>query len=284
MITDVPRFGRLARVQHFLMMVLFTLLTVTGFPQRFFASGEALRADPTAARSASWAESAVQVVGGIDRARDLHRIAGLMFGALLVFHLAHVAATLLRTRRALSMVPTRQDFRDAVSTLRAQLGLPAVPVAFDRYDYRQKFEYWGLLLGGALMVTTGLVLWLPTLATRILPGQVIPAAKVAHGSEGLMALLVVATWHIFNAHLSPEAFPGDPSIFTGRITRARMQHEHPLELARLDAGTPAPAVAGSPATALLLAPITGAALVLFVPLVGLALAAWAVGPARWRQS
>jgi formate dehydrogenase subunit gamma len=66
----------------------------------------------------------------------------------------------------------------------------------------------------------------------------VPAAKVAHSSEGLMALLVVIVWHIYNAHLAPEVFPFDKSIFTGRISRERMEHEHPLELARAEGAPP----------------------------------------------
>ena len=45
------------------------------------------------------------------------------------------------------MVPTRQDFEDAVQTLRYYLGLTEKQARFDRFDYRQKFEYWGLLIG-----------------------------------------------------------------------------------------------------------------------------------------
>lgn len=47
-----------------------------------------------------------------------------------------------------------------------------------------------------------------------------------------MAFLVVITWHLFNAHLSPEAFPFDTSIFTGKMNRERMEKEHPLEYER----------------------------------------------------
>ena len=46
-----------------------------------------------------------------------------------------------------------------------------------------------------------------------------------------MAFLVVITWHIYNAHLAPGIFPYDSSIFTGRISKERLRHEHPLEYA-----------------------------------------------------
>jgi hypothetical protein len=48
-----------------------------------------------------------------------------------------------------------------------------------------------------------------------------------------MAFLVVITWHIYNAHLNPDVFPFDTTIFTGRSAAERMEHEHPLELDRL---------------------------------------------------
>jgi len=105
---------------------------------------------------------------------------------------------------------------------------------FDRYDYRMKFEYWGLVAGNIIMVLTGFVLYFPTVAARLVPGEIIPAAKVAHSNEGLMAFLVITIWHIYNAHLNPDVFPFDTSIFTGKISRARMLHEHPLELARME--------------------------------------------------
>ena len=77
------------------------------------------------------------------------------------------------------------------------------------------------------------MLLFPIAVTRWLPGQLVPAAQVAHSNEGLMALLVVVVWHIYNAHLSPDVFPFDTTIFTGRISEERMRHEHPLEYERL---------------------------------------------------
>jgi formate dehydrogenase subunit gamma len=264
----VVRFTRRARAEHVAVMTLFVLLALTGFPQKFFP--------------APWAQTLMGLLGGIDRVRWLHRAAGLSFALLLAVHVAGAVWPTLRRRAALSLVPEAKDFRDAAATLRFQLGEAAAPPPFDRFDYRQKFEYWGLLLGGAVMVATGLLLLFPLLATLVVDGQLIPMSKVAHGNEGLMAFLVVVTWHIFNAHLSPESFPGDTTIFTGRIAADRLRHEHPLEHARLVAGEATPPLAGSPLWALARAPLRGALLVMFLPALGFVMVGRHLGRAAWR--
>jgi cytochrome b subunit of formate dehydrogenase len=131
------------------------------------------------------------------------------------------------------MVPTRRDFTDAVQMIRYYLRLAPSAPRFDHFDYRQKFEYWGLVIGAVVVISTGLILYFPILFTRLFPGELVPAAKVAHSNEGLMAFLVVILWHIYNAHLNPDVFPFDKTIFTGKISLDRMKHEHPLELERL---------------------------------------------------
>ena len=90
-----------------------------------------------------------------------------------------------------------------------------------------------MVAGGLLMVFTGLLLYYPVFFTSFLPGQLLPAAKVAHSNEGLMAFLVVLTWHLYNAHLAPGVFPFNPTIFTGRISREHLREHHPLEYERL---------------------------------------------------
>lgn len=226
----VVRFSARQRLEHLAVMLLFVALAATGFPQKF----------PEAGLSQLLAD----LVGGAAPLRALHRVAGVALGAVTLLHFAFVSFDLLLRRAGPTMVPTRQDFRDAVRMLRYYLRLSDTPARFDRFDYREKFEYWGLVFGNAIMVATGLVLMFPILVARHLPGELIPAAKIAHSNEGLMAFLVVVTWHVYNAHLAPEIFPFNKSIFTGTISREHLERHHPLESERMfprEAQLPAPA-------------------------------------------
>lgn len=211
------RFSLRQRIEHGSMLVLFTVLSVTGFPQKFFGT---------------WSASFVDALGGVGVVRWIHRGAGVLFSLQLVLHVVTVLMAVWGRKTPLTMLPGKADFTDAIQTLKYYLGLEKQPARFDRYDYRQKFEYWGLVFGSVLMVLTGIILLFPIQTAGLLPGQVIPASKVAHSNEGLMAFLVVIIWHIYNAHLNPDVFPFDKSIFTGKISRERMEKEHPLELAR----------------------------------------------------
>ncbi len=222
----VTRFSRWAILQHALMIVLFVVLLVTGLPQKwpYFDASRWL----------------IFHLGGILAVRWLHRAAGLVMAVFTLVHVAVAGGGLLLRRFQPTMLLTRKDFSDAVANLRFYLGRAEKPPRFGRYDYRQKFEYWGLIFGGAVMVVSGLLLYFPILASRFLPAELIPAAKVLHSNEALLAFLIVLIWHMYGAHLSPEVFPMDRSIFTGQISVERMRHEHPLELEEIERRAPPP--------------------------------------------
>jgi predicted CXXCH cytochrome family protein len=214
----VVRFGRVARVEHVVAMTLFAVLVLTGIPQSYPQSS-----------AGQWL---IDRWGGIESTRTIHRVAGFSFAAFGLFHLARAVLVSARRRRLPGMVPRRKDFLDVIRLLKHFLGMGERP-KFGRYDYGQKFEYWGHFLGGVLMAVTGLMLIFPEFVSHLLPGVVLAAARVAHGLEATLAVLVILVWHFYEVLFRPEIFPIDTTIFTGKISRARLQHEHPLEYDRL---------------------------------------------------
>ena len=135
--------------------------------------------------------------------------------------------------RAAPMLGSRKDFADAIQDIRHSFDPTKPAPQADRFDYRQKFEYWGMVLGGVVMISTGFVLWFPLILAQVVPGELIPVSKVIHSNEAMLALLVVVVWHMYSGHLEPHHFPADTSIFTGKISVDRMKKEHPLEYDRL---------------------------------------------------
>jgi len=217
---EFVRFSRMLIGEHWAVMVLFALLVITGIPQRYSET--------------AWAQFLIRCLGGIDIARSIHRLSGILFAALAVWHLVRVLHGVLFRNRSPYMIPTSKDFRDAIGTLRYYLRLSEDQPKFDRYDFRQKFEYFGLLMGGMVMIATGFLLYAPIFFTKFLPAFLIPVAKMAHGYEAMLALSVILIWHLYGAHLNPDVFPIDKSIFTGKISRERMEKEHALELERIE--------------------------------------------------
>jgi len=214
--SDVPkffvRFSILQRIQHLLVIVTFGVLVVTGLPQKFHDS--------------AWAVELVRLLGGIDALRVAHRVAGYTFTGVAVIHLVTVITPIVLRRARMTMLPKRKDFQDAIGSLKYYLGLASEYPKAGRFDYGQKFEYWGMLLGGIVMVVSGFLLIFPAISARYLPGQLIAAARVAHSYEAMMALLTIVIWHMYG-------FRFDTSIFTGKISRERLAHHHPLEYERL---------------------------------------------------
>jgi len=215
----VVRFSFWARFQHAAVILLFGLLLVTGMPQKWPYLG-----------AGRWI---VDQMGGIFATRWLHRAAGIGFAALVVAHLTVVLSRLVTRRMKPSMLLTGKDFSDAIHNLKYYMGRTDTAPKFGRYDYRQKFEYWGLIFGSLIMVVTGFILYFPIAVSNLLPAELIPAAKVMHSYEALFALLIVLVWHMAGAHLSPEAFPIDTSIFTGKVRKEKLKHEHALEYEEL---------------------------------------------------
>jgi formate dehydrogenase gamma subunit len=214
------RFSMYRVIEHWVFMLTFIVLVVTGLSQKYYTLDVS-----------TWI---IFRLGGIDYVRLVHHYAGIVFWAVTCFHVISAIICIGSKRWLPSMIITRSDFSNVIHNIKYYLDVKRHPALCDRYNYRQKFAYWGVLLSAFIMINTGLVLWFPTYFARFLSGEVIPAAQVIHTNHGLLIFLIIALWHIYNSMFSPEVFPVDKSMFTGYISRERMVREHPAELARIE--------------------------------------------------
>lgn len=221
----VERFTRTERFEHAASAFVFIALVVTGLPQT--------RPDLDVAQ---WI---INALGGIWSTRVIHRWLGVLFILLMVTHVTRAIMKAIKLHRFPIMVPTMKDFDDVVQTFRHYIFREPMP-RVGKFDFAEKFEYWGLFLGGIVMSSTGLVLMFPELVTQLVPGVVVAAARLMHGLEATFAVMVVILWHSYGVILRPEVFPLDTSIFTGKMSVERLAHEHPLEYERLFPDRPPP--------------------------------------------
>lgn len=213
------RFSLGQRVEHAVLMVSFIVLAVTGLAQRFY--------------TADWAEWVILNLGGIENTRLIHRSFGFLFTLSAVYHFGYLAYCLFVRHSRLSMLPNLKDARDVLAMLRYSFGFSDRHPQFSRFDYNQKFEYWGIIFGSIIMILTGFILAYPIEFTKVLPGQFVAAAKEFHRNEAMLAVLTIVVWHLYDTIFKPGIFPADTSIFTGKISRKRMREEHPLEYTEL---------------------------------------------------
>jgi len=219
------RFTLSDRVQHAVMAASFLVLALTGLPQRYIY------------RNNRYLDDLIDLLGGLEAVRVVHRAAATVLMLVTVYHLLAVAHRLLVRRVSLSMLPRYQDVVDALGAVRYNLGLAAERPRTDRYTWEEKVEYWSLVWGTIVMIATGFMLWNPVATARFLPGQWIPAAQVVHGGEAVLAILAVLVWHFYSVHLRHL----NRAMLTGSMTEDEMADEHPLELERIKAGLAHPA-------------------------------------------
>jgi cytochrome b subunit of formate dehydrogenase len=222
----VVRFDRKTRILHIVIMTTFLGLSATGMPLLF--------------SDAPWARALAWVFFGFKGAGVVHRIMGATLLLAVVFHVADVSwRAFARGERGLfwgptSMVPQPKDFRDFFGMVKwFAVGGPRPKI--EHFAYWEKFDYWAVLWGTAIMGAAGLILWFPVFASRILPGWMFNVALFVHGAEASLAIGFIFAVHFFNGHLRPGKFPMDLVIFTGRVSARELEHERRAEYERLSA-------------------------------------------------
>jgi cytochrome b subunit of formate dehydrogenase len=220
------RFTLLQRILHATMIVSFLTLAITGMTLKFSYTG--------------WAMVVSRILGGVEVSGSLHRFAALLLVGLFGVHLWD----LMQSKRwkfggfkemllgPNTMLFTMKDLREVIQTLKWYVGKGERP-SYGRWTYWEKFDYFAVFWGIAIIGSSGLMLWFPELFTNFLPGWLINVATIIHSDEALLAAGFIFTVHFFNTHFRPEKFPMDTVIFTGRVSLEELKRERPAEYERL---------------------------------------------------
>jgi cytochrome b subunit of formate dehydrogenase len=218
----IQRFTTAQRITHIFVILSFVGLALTGMMLKFAGM--------------PWAKFLADLLGGVDAAGRIHRIAAVITFGYFFAHLFSLISLKRRTKSTWKQIITgkrslwfnKKDAKDFIGTIKWFLGLGPRP-EYGRWTYWEKFDYMAVFWGVGVIGLSGLILWFPELFTKILPGWLINVAMIIHSDEALLAVGFIFTVHFFNTHLRPESFPLDPVIFTGLVPLDEYKIDRPEE-------------------------------------------------------
>ncbi len=218
----VRRFIGYHRATHLLVIVSFFGLAITGMMLKFSYAG--------------WAQALSAFLGGFESAGMIHRLCAILTFVYFGMHLFHLfqvkrnegVSWLSFIFHPESLVPNLRDIKEFFQTLRWFFGGGERP-DYGRYTYWEKFDYFAVFWGVAIIGLSGLMLWFSEGFTLVLPGWMLNVATIVHSDEALLASGFIFTVHFFNTHFRPERFPLDPVIFTGSLPLSEFKEERPRE-------------------------------------------------------
>jgi len=212
------RFTLSQRWEHWILLLSFTTLLLTGLPQKY--------------RAASWSQQLLATPEQLALIQTIHHIAAIVLILEVIYHLGKAIYLMVRRRMPDDMFVSWQDFRDAGQMVAYLLFLRRGKPHFGKYNFEQKVTYWFIFFGVGIMLVSGLIIWFPEIITQVFPGGIIPAAKLAHSTEAVVAAIFVIIWHFYHVHLQRLNL----SIFNGKIGEKDMHTYHSLEYERLSGG------------------------------------------------
>jgi hypothetical protein len=170
----------------------------------------------------------------------LHRLGAITLIVVFVLHINDVRRKKLASGKTWKQMVTGpdtilllpRDIKEVVASIKWFFGLGPRP-HYGRYTYWEKFDYFAVFWGVAVIGSTGMILWFPEIFTHIVPGWFVNVATIIHSDEALLAVGFIFTIHFFNTHFRPDKFPMDTVIFTGRVPIDELKYDKPAEYERL---------------------------------------------------
>jgi cytochrome b subunit of formate dehydrogenase len=202
--------------QHWVLMLSFIVLVISGFALRFSDASWVVWIF-------GWGEGEGFLFRGL-----VHRIAAVVFAFCCVWHFLYLFGH--RGKRTLrDMILAKRDFADIRDNVLFFLGRRDERPRFDRFSYMEKCEYWALVWGGVIMTGTGILLWFDNWFVDRwgLPKGVLDVVLVVHYYEAWLATLAILVWHGYSTIFSPHVYPMNPAWIGGAMPKKMYMHEHP---------------------------------------------------------
>jgi formate dehydrogenase subunit gamma len=211
----VERLSLHQRIQHIILFSSTILLIITGLPIKF--------------HEAAVAAAIINLMGGPEVTRFLHRIGAVGLTAIGLYHIYYCVAYAEGRRTFTKLIPKLQDAKDALHQIGYFLGLKKDKPLYGRFSYIEKFDYWAVYWGMVVMITSGYILWFKDIALNHFGKFAFDIGREAHSDEALLATLAIVIWHFYNVHFNPHKFPGSLTWWHGKISVEEFREEHPLE-------------------------------------------------------
>jgi cytochrome b subunit of formate dehydrogenase len=198
------------RVQHAVMAISFLTLVWTGFALKY--------------PDQWWTRPLLSMEGTYPMRSLIHRIAAGVFMAITLTHLVSLIVSRKLREHWKELLPTTNDPREALSNFAYNLGLGSEPPGRSSHSYVEKAEYWAVVWGAVVMISTGLLLWANNLAMRLLPKSWLDVATSVHFYEAVLATLAIVVWHFYPVIFDPDVYPLNTAFLTGITVRKQEHH------------------------------------------------------------
>ncbi len=221
------RFDAFSRFLHILVIISFISLAITGMIIKFSGIGVF--------------QFVSNLLGGYEVTGFIHRTAAFVTFVYFFLHIGYLIRKSKTRKKTFiqffkgdnSLIPNKTDLMELIATMKWFFGKGPRP-EYGRWTYWEKFDYWAVFWGVAVIGSSGLLLWFPEFFTHLgVPGSLINVATIIHSDEALLAAGFIFSYHFFNTHFRPDKFPMDTVIFTGKVSLEEMKEDRPREYEQL---------------------------------------------------
>jgi len=216
------RMSKNERIQHFLLLISFIVLVITGFWLKF--------------PEAWWVKWIVYIIGenAFEARSIIHRVASVVLIVASVYHLVYISFSNKGRKLVMDFLPRKSDISEFTGSMKYLVGKSDVKPRFGRFSYIEKMEYWAVVWGTVIMGLTGFVLWFKDFFFKYISNTGMDIATAIHYYEAILASLAILVWHFYFIFMNPDVAPMNKAWLSGYLTKEEMEHEHPRELEEIE--------------------------------------------------